>query len=491
MEIENSIIQDENLTNAIEPKEKKKVRRVIKKVNKDGKITKDKITKDKVSKNVNNVNNVFKIPELSEYESVTNKLLIPQLKMICRHYKLKVSGKKDELVERVRKFLHYSHLAIILQSKVKRRFTHEWLKLHGIGLFDRSICVNDSDIMGDDLIDIKYTNFFSFTDQGFTYGFDILTFKEMILKTKKDRITRERKVINPYTRDEIEDNVISDFYKLLKYTKCLFSKIIINNVDNSNNTNNVDNSNNVINRNRNRNRQLNINALSVENVNSIVNGNINVNVNMMQEINDNIINEYNSNYNPNSPQDISLNLDLLEDNEGVIYTLGNRNLMVYTQETHTILRNNNQRQNIDYIIVSNNTIESCITNIFHKIDDLGHYTNPEWFFSLTIPQLRTFIRDIKEIFDFRAGISTSVKRNILPDTNGTLEGSNINLNNWLNRQDNIWMLRSKALNYMIKLVTKGITDEYRSLGAFYVLTALTLSSSEAANAMPWLYQSAI
>ena len=50
MEIENSIIQDENLTNTIEPKEKKKVRRVIKKVNKDG-----KITKDKVSKNVNNV----------------------------------------------------------------------------------------------------------------------------------------------------------------------------------------------------------------------------------------------------------------------------------------------------------------------------------------------------------------------------------------------------------------------------------------------------
>ena len=144
--------------------------------------------------------------------------------MICRHYKLKVSGKKDELVERVRKFLQYSQLAIILQSKIKRRFTYEWLKLHGLGLFDRSICVNDSDIMGDDLIDIKYSNFFSFTDQGFTYGFDILTFREMILKTKRNRITRKRIVINPYTRDEIEDNVISDFYKLLKYTKYLFSK---------------------------------------------------------------------------------------------------------------------------------------------------------------------------------------------------------------------------------------------------------------------------
>ena len=212
---------------------------------------------------------------------------------------------------------------------------------------------------------------------------------------------------------------------------------------------------------------------------------------LCMKLNNNIINEYNSNYNPNSPQDISLNLDLLEDNEGVIYTTNDRNIIIYTQEAHSILRNNNLRQNIDYIIVSNSNIELCITNTFHKIDDLGHYTNPEWFFSLTLPKLRTFIRDIKEIFDFRAGISTSVKRYILPNTNGILEVSNVNLNNWLNRQDNIWMLRSKALNYMIKLVTKGITDEYRSLGAFYVLTALTLSSSEAANAMPWLYQSAI
>jgi hypothetical protein len=462
MTLENSILEQKNINNEV--KNDSNIKQKVK-------IKRKRVTKEK-NENIKEL----KIPEFSEYENVTNKLLISQLKEICRHYKLKVSGKKEELVERARKYLQHSAVAIILQSKIKRTFTYEWLKLHGLGLFDRSICVNDTDIMGDDLTDIKYTNFFSFTDQGFTYGFDISTFKEMILKTKKDRITRERKVINPYTRDEIEFNVISDFYKLLKYTKHLFSK---SNNYNNENVDNIDNSNNVVNRNRNRNRQNNVNSYS-ENVNTII-----------HDFNDNIINEYNSNYNPNSPQDISLNLDLLEDNEGVIYTLDNRNLLVYTQETHTTLRNNNQRQNIDYIIVSNNIIESCITNIFHKIDDLGHYTNTDWFFSLTVSQLRTFIRDVKEIFDFRAGISNSVKRYILPNTNGILEVSNINLNNWLNRQDNIWMLRSKALNYMIKLVTKGITDEYRSLGAFYVLMALTLSSTEAANAMPWLYQSAI
>lgn len=465
MTLENSIIKQELIKNEvktdsnIKQKVKIKRKRVINKKNEKNENIKE-----------------FKIPEFTEYENVTNKLLIPQLKDICRHYKLKVSGKKQELVERARNFLQYSAIAIILQSKIKRRFTHEWLKLHGLGLFDRTICVNDSDIMGDDLTDIEYNNFFSFTDQGFTYGFDISTFREIILKTKRDKITRERKVINPYTRDEIEDNVISDFYKLLKYTKYLFSK---NNNYNNESIENIDNSNNVVNRNRNRNRQINENSYS-ENLNTI-----------MHEVNNNIINEYNSNYNPNSPQDISLNLDLLEDNEGVIYTTNNRNIIIYTQEAHSILRNNNLRQNIDYIIVSNSNIELCITNTFHKIDDLGHYTNPEWFFSLTLPKLRTFIRDIKEIFDFRAGISNSVKRYILPNTNGILEVSNINLNNWLNRQDNIWMLRSKALNYMINLVTKGITDEYRSLGAFYVLMALTLSSNEAAIAMPWLYQSAI
>ena len=212
MGLENLVLKQENIENIENIKNEVNIKQKVK-------IKRKRVTKEK-NENIKE----FKIPEYTEYENVTNKLLIPQLKDICRHYKLKVSGKKQELVERARKYLKHSAVAIILQSKIKRRFTHEWLKLHGLGLFDRSVCVNDSDIMGDDLTDIKYNKFFSFTDQGFTYGFDISTFKEIILKSKRDRITRERKVINPYTRDEIEDNIISDFYKLLKYTKYLFSK---------------------------------------------------------------------------------------------------------------------------------------------------------------------------------------------------------------------------------------------------------------------------
>jgi len=39
------------------------------------------------------------------------------------------------------------------------------------------------------------------------------------------------------------------------------------------------------------------------------------------------------------------------------------------------------------------------------------------------------------------------------------------------------------------MVKSGHTNDNRSLGAYYVLAALTLVSDEARNSLPWLYQS--
>jgi len=41
------------------------------------------------------------------------------------------------------------------------------------------------------------------------------------------------------------------------------------------------------------------------------------------------------------------------------------------------------------------------------------------------------------------------------------------------------------------LITSAENVHNQNLGAIYVLTALTLVSSEAANALPWLFQSVI
>jgi hypothetical protein len=44
---------------------------------------------------------------------------------------------------------------------------------------------------------------------------------------------------------------------------------------------------------------------------------------------------------------------------------------------------------------------------------------------------------------------------------------------------------------MENLIYSGIDEEYRKIGALHVLSALTLVSSPARIAMPWLYESIV
>jgi hypothetical protein len=51
------------------------------------------------------------------------------------------------------------------------------------------------------------------------------------------------------------------------------------------------------------------------------------------------------------------------------------------------------------------------------------------------------------------------------------------------------ILKSTILNIIDKLINYGINRDYKYLGSSYVLAALTLVNSNAANSIPWLYQS--
>ena len=51
------------------------------------------------------------------------------------------------------------------------------------------------------------------------------------------------------------------------------------------------------------------------------------------------------------------------------------------------------------------------------------------------------------------------------------------------------LLSNISLTLIEKFVNSGINEESRSLGCYYILTALTLVSSGAAQALPWLYES--
>ena len=47
------------------------------------------------------------------------------------------------------------------------------------------------------------------------------------------------------------------------------------------------------------------------------------------------------------------------------------------------------------------------------------------------------------------------------------------------------------LSSIEEFVYYGIADEFKNLGASYILTALTLVNQDVANALPWLYQSVV
>jgi len=124
--------------------------------------------------------------------------------------------------------------------------------------------------------------------------------------------------------------------------------------------------------------------------------------------------------------------------------------------------------------------------IFQKIDNLGNHSNSQWLLSLNRLNLIKFVRELMDIWVFRANLSPLVKRNICPPAGNPFIGFNI-----LNNHFHINELKRKILHIIDIFVTKGRDRDSRVLGALYVLTALTLVSKDAAEARPELYHSAM
>jgi hypothetical protein len=131
-------------------------------------------------------------------------------------------------------------------------------------------------------------------------------------------------------------------------------------------------------------------------------------------------------------------------------------------------------------------IELRALALFQNIDALGNYSNCAWFLSLNRNNLVKFMRELSDIWHYRAQLTIQIKRNICPPLGDPFR--NINLNYILN-EPNIWHVRKQILEILEKIVNSGIDKDSKTLGAYYVLGALTLVNEDAANAMPWLFQS--
>jgi hypothetical protein len=134
------------------------------------------------------------------------------------------------------------------------------------------------------------------------------------------------------------------------------------------------------------------------------------------------------------------------------------------------------------------TIDQKLIGLFHKMDNLGNYTQSEWLTKLPSYKLRRFIIELYDIWNYRAQLTPDIKLLICPPNGNPF--FNIPLDTIeLNTNFNISMLKHYCYIIIHLLIHSAVTRENQSLGAIYVLTALTIVNKEAADALPWLYES--
>lgn len=124
-------------------------------------------------------------------------------------------------------------------------------------------------------------------------------------------------------------------------------------------------------------------------------------------------------------------------------------------------------------------------NVFQKIDENGFITNVKWYLNLSRIQLKRFLRELLDIWQYRAQISNDMKMKINPQHGDPF----FTINMAVLMHKCFEVLQKRILDIIEIFITQGVDMDARSLGTYYVLGALTTVSQDAAISLPWLYES--
>jgi len=128
--------------------------------------------------------------------------------------------------------------------------------------------------------------------------------------------------------------------------------------------------------------------------------------------------------------------------------------------------------------------ENTLFAAFQRINSHGHYADSAWFSELNFIGIMRFMRELADIWNYRAQILPHLKQEICPPNGDPFR--HIDLRGFHVQPD---LIRHHGIQLVNTFVTSGINRDSQSLGAYYVLSALTLVSQPAQAAMPWLYES--
>lgn len=323
----------------------------------------NKVIDNNISTRVKHKNRIDKNvePRYPTFEQLTNgqKITVEYLKILCKQFNLKRTGKKSILLERIKEHLHRERCIVRIQSVFRG---------HLIRKFMRMIChykcyINQDDFLSlENFRDIPFYERVHITENNFIYGFHIYSLSKLLEKEHPQ---------NPYTRIPIERSTYEMVDTFIRLSK--------------------------------------------------INGFV-------------------------KPETVEI-------------------------------------QNA--VISKKVKLERRVVSIFIDIDRLGHTTNIDWFHSMSRNRCIYFLRDLYDIWNYRASLSMQTKCNICPPNGNPF--FDINRHTMMDKSH--MRIQHMILNVIDRLVNRGINQDSKFMGSSYVLCAFTLHVPEAAQQMPWYYES--
>ena len=187
------------------------------------------------------------------------------------------------------------------------------------------------------------------------------------------------------------------------------------------------------------------------------------------------------------------------DNDGFKYGFDTRSLKIILENKNPVnpynlkpfpftnIPKNTQDNHIEnYHLTEQQKYNDYLVKVFQKIDNLGHYTDTEWFNYLNFGDLKNFYRNANDMFNYRAQLSEEVKRKLVKD--GKIYIKLINDINYLKSHQEIY-LKNEILKEIERICDEGEDDEYKKMGCNLFMTVLVEHNPFCAQAYPHLVQS--
>ena len=390
-----------------------------------------------------------------ENEKSSTDYKVAELKEMCAiiqrdfdYKKIKLSGTKGELRQSVYNFYHHTLYCIKIQLKFNSFLRRKLNKLRGPALSNREICINETDFYSlDPIRDIPNQQFFSYEEVKIDNDNDKCSNDDEKSKSKKS-------CYYGFDIASIYNLILSDNGVETEYA--LSRRLIFNESNNPYNRNKI--MPNVV-------RDI-LKIIKLDRILSrkrvLKNKKMTKNQMMNNGVNNNNYEYDNNNY-------------MEEDNNNAVMGSGGGGMNIALPQD---------------VLTPHQRFRQHVLRLFQTINALGHYSDPEWFVALTYEQHITFLRELIDIWNYRAELSPQARRTIYPPYGDPFPQYVLG---WVTHQFYIYLSPENIININLtvieRFIASAVSEGDRCLGSNFILCALTLVSIPAREALPWLYQS--